>query len=253
MIRDSEPHRTRRSGAALMLALWLVVLLGTLGTRAARESRVAAGLTRDAHARLVARYAAESGIEAMIADVEDSLRGFADIAARRDWLNALTRTGGRGDTVAVADGRFTVTVTDLAAKLDLYSASELSLRTFLAHFIDLASAGRVARAIRTHLDRNGRQRLRSLNELRERGLVPEPLLTRIAPYVTIHGDGAVNTLTAPDVVRAAAFGALRREPARLLLTSRGWRHGHAFTHEVEAIYAISGTTLVLVHYEARDP
>lgn len=248
-----RPRPGRRRGAALMLALWLVVLLGTLGTRAAREARVGAGLRRDAHARLVARYAAESGIEAMAAEIVDSLRSFTQAGARRDWLNALTRDGGRGDTVAIADGRFTVSVTDVAAKLDLHSASELSLRAFLAHFIDVASAGRVAHAIRSHLDQKRGQRLRSLGELRERGIVTEALLSRIAPYVTIHGDGAVNALTAPDVVRAAAFGALRQEPARLLISSRGWRQGHPFTHEVEAVYAISGNALVLVHYDAREP
>lgn len=234
-----------------MLVLWLIVILATIGANTLRDTRSIAGIASEERAHAIARYAAESGIEAMVAEIEDSLRTLRHGPARRAWLNALALTGGRRDTLPLGDGRFTVTVSDVAARLDVNAASELSLRGFLSHFTDLASAEHMARRVRTWLDGGTERRLTRIEELRERALLPAPLLARAAPHLTVHGDGAINSETAPHFVLAAALGKLRREPARLVLESRGWQARHSAMHHVQAVFAITDDRLVLVHSEER--
>ena len=41
-------------------------------------------------------------------------------------------------------------------------------------------------------------------------------------------------------------------PSRLLVVSRGWQVGHPLTHEIQAVYAIVGTTLRLVSWREGD-
>lgn len=233
-----------------MLVLWLIVVLATIGAGTLRDTRSIAGVAGEERAHAIARHSAASGIEALVAEIEDSLRAIRPGSARRAWLNALALTGGRKDTVMLGDGRFAVTVSDVAARLDVNAASELSLRGFLSHFTDLASAEHMARRIRTLLDGTGR-RIGHLDELRERALLPAPLLGRAAPHLTVHGDGAINSETAPHFVLAAAEGKLRQAPVRLVLESRGWQARHSATHHVHAVFAITGDRLELVHSEER--
>jgi hypothetical protein len=55
-------------------------------------------------------------------------------------------------------------------------------------------------------------------------------------------------------VRAAVspFAALVNRPSRLLFIARGWQQGFPLTHEIQAVYAIEGTSLVLVAWQERD-
>lgn len=240
-----------RRGVALMLVLWLIVVLATIGAGTLRDTRAIAAVASEERAHAIARHVAASGIESAVAEIEDSLRVLRPGNARRAWLNALALTGGRKDTMMLGDGRFAVTVSDVAARLDVNAASELSMRGFLSHFTDLASAEHMARRIRTWLDEGMGRRLQRLDELRERGLLPAPLLARVAPHLTVHGDGAVNSETAPHFVLSAALGKLRQEPVRLVLESRGWQAGHSAAHHVLAVFAITGDRLELVHTEER--
>jgi type II secretory pathway component PulK len=41
-------------------------------------------------------------------------------------------------------------------------------------------------------------------------------------------------------------------PSRLLVISRGWQVGHPLTHEIQAVYAIVGTSLKLQNLQERD-
>lgn len=243
-------HRGRR-GVALMLVLWLIVVLATIGAGSLRDTRAIAGVAGEERAHAIARYAAASGIEALAAEIEDSLRAIRPGRSRRAWLNTFALTGGRKDTMMLGDGRFAVTVSDVAARLDVNAASELSLRSFLSHFTDLASAEHLARRIRSWLDEGSGRRLERVDELRERGLLPAPLLARAAPHLTVHGDGAINSETAPHFVLAAALGKLRPEPVRLVIESRGWQARHTATYHVRAVFAITGERLELVHTEER--
>lgn len=254
-----------------MLVLWLVVALGVIGSGVVRGARASSAISTNVRARLAARLAAESGLEAFVAAAEDTLAAMADTAARHDWLNALQARSAVSDSVILGDARFAVVVVDVNARLDVNAATELALRAFFSRFTDLAGAGDIARAIRSFIESGGAARpedlraaldpsgavhtvrlIRSLEELRTRRLVPQPLLERAAPYLTVDGDGTINRRTASDTVLVAATGELREEPTRLLLVSRGWLGGHPLTHEIQAVYAIEGNRLVLSHWRERD-
>ena len=81
--------RSRR-GVALVLVLWIIVILGGVSAGVVRSARTSTGIAATARAELIARAAAESGIEAFVAAIEDTLASFADSDDRKDWLNALS-------------------------------------------------------------------------------------------------------------------------------------------------------------------
>ncbi|MBK6304328.1 MAG: hypothetical protein IPF47_00905 [Gemmatimonadetes bacterium] len=87
-----RPHGTPRRGVALVLVLWLVVILGGIGATVVSSTRDASRLAGNARARVVARYAAESGIEATLAAIDASLALLTDSTARRAFLNPSSRT-----------------------------------------------------------------------------------------------------------------------------------------------------------------
>jgi general secretion pathway protein K len=257
-----------RRGVALVLVLWIVVILGAVAAGVAAETQSTTSIARNARARLVSRYAAESGIEATVAMIEDSLALAADNAGRRAFLNSLEQNT-LGDTVVLDDARFSVAVVDASARLDLNAATEESLARFFSRFTDLGSASMAARGIRSWIERDGgpqtdkritldssgRYRavrpLTSIEELRTLGLVSEQVLQQAAPYLTVDGDGTINQVSASPLVRSAAGGELRDEPARLVLIARGWEAGHPLTHEIQAVFSITGARLVLAHWRER--
>ncbi len=253
-----------RRGVALVLVLWIVVILGALGTRVVGASRATTGVAANRRAAVVARYAAESGVAATVAEVEAALGTLTDSTGRADWLNALV-TNPR-DSVQLGDARFAVTLVDPSARLDVNAAPVDRLASLLANFTDIGRATETASRIREAIERapgdpgDGRMvaptgeatrfvtPLRSLDGVRNLPGVDRNALAAAAPYLTIDGDGTVNRRTASDTVLRAAFGEIRDEPSRLLVVSRGWDRGSPLSHEVQAVYAISGTTLVLVHW-----
>lgn len=244
--------RGGRKGVALFLVLWLVVALGAAGAGVVRATRTAHGVADNARAAVVARAAAESGVEATVAAIEDTLARLAGTAERPDWLNALVARPAPVEG-SLGDARFAVAVVDASARLDVNAATEAALGRFFSQFTDPAAAASIARAIRARIDgRGGRaQPLRALESLRAEGLVPDAILRRAAPYLTVDGDGSINQRGASDTVRAAATGELRDDPGRLLIISRGWLSGHPLTHEIQAVYAISGDRLVFSHWRER--
>ncbi|MFN8574642.1 MAG: type II secretion system protein GspK [Gemmatimonadaceae bacterium] len=260
--------RSRR-GVALVLVLWIVVILGAVAAGLARDTQGAVGVAANARARVVARYAAESGIEATVAAIEDSLGVLADTVARQRFLNGLELEQPAGDTVPLGDARFAVSITDASARLDVNAATEEQLARFFSRFTDLGRAAMTARGIRGWIERRdgpatntlvmldslGATRvirpLNSLETLRSLQLVDESILAQAAPFLTVDGDGVINDVTAPAPVREVAGGEIHHEPSRLVLASRGWESGHPYTHEIQGVYAISGNRLVLVHWRER--
>jgi type II secretory pathway component PulK len=254
--------RSRR-GVALVLVLWIVVILGGVSAGVVRSARTSTGIAANARADLIARAAAESGIEAFVAAIEDTLAGFEDPDDRKDWLNALALSATR-DSFTLGDGRFSVNVVDVSARLDINAATESALQTFFSQFTHPAEAAAIAGAIRAAIDSGSnpdagstsRLRsatpIRSLDELHARRLVPDAILARAAQYLTVDGDGVINARTASDTVLTAASGELRDEPSRLLLISRGWVSGHPLTREIQAVYAITGNRLVFSHWRERS-
>jgi len=256
-------RRRSRRGVALILVLWLVVVLTTISAGVVRAARTSSAIAANARAGVIARAAAESGIEWFVAAIEDSLAIFVDAGERREWLNALAARAD-GGSITLGDGRFAVTVVDVSARLDVNAATESALGTFFSQFTDPAEAASIARAIRTRIDSGSPSRdaspafrplsvtpIRSLDELHAARLVPDRILERAVPYLTVDGDGVINQRTASDTVLVAATGELRDEPSRLLLISRGWMLGHPLTHEIQAVYAITGNRLVFTHWRER--
>ncbi|MFN8581019.1 MAG: type II secretion system protein GspK [Gemmatimonadaceae bacterium] len=258
----------RRRGVALVLVLWIVVILGAIAATVAGQTRAATAIATNARARLVARYTAESSIEATIATIEDSLEVEPDSAARAQFLNSLESTPA-ADTVTIDRGRALVAVSDASARLDVNTATEEQLARFFSQFTDLAQAARAARDIRAwierragaeadvriQLDAGGQTRtvrpLTSLDELAALHVVDQRTLAQAAAYLTVDGDGAINMAAAAPAVRAVAAGEVREEPSRLVVIARGWEAGHSYTHEIQAVYAITANRLVLVHWRER--
>ncbi len=253
MRRARFPAPDHRRGVALVLVLWLIVILGGIGAAVVSSTRDSSRLAANARARVVARYAAESGIEATLAAIDDSLAVLTDSAARRAFLNAL-EPGSRGDSVALGDARFAVAIVDASARLDVNAAPAENLARLFERFADPARAQATARAIRARIEGgDGRTitPLRALEELRTIPGVDERVLQLAAPYLTVDGDGTINQAAASDTVMAAAFGELRDAPSRVLVISRGWMRGHPLTHEIQGVYAIARDRLVLVHWRER--
>jgi type II secretory pathway component PulK len=261
--------RRDRRGFALMLVLWLIVVLGTIAAAVALGTRESTALAGNARARVVGRYAAESGVASATAAVESALAARSDTADRERYLNHLeTALPTRGET-QLGDANFAVALIDVSARLDVNNADEAALTRFLAQF-DPSQAAGTARAVRRYIDRNpvtatpgsqsvsggstlvAARTLRSLDELEAIPDVSLGLVRAAAPYLTVDGDGKINRATASDTVLVAAGGSIQNEPSRVLIVSRGWLRGHSLTHEIQAVYAIAGTQLTLVRWRERD-
>ena len=252
-----------RPGVALVLVLWIVVILAGVSAGVVRSARTSTGIAANARASVIARAAAESGLEAVVAAIEDTLARFESPGDRKDWLNALALRADP-DSFSMGEGRFLVTVVDVSARLDVNAATRPALQTFFSQFTDPAGAASISGAIRQRIDAGestdpsaafrvrSATPIRSLDELHQRRLVPDAVLARAAQYLTVDGDGAINARTASDTVLVAASGELRDEPGRLLLISRGWVSGHPLTCEIQAVYAISGNRLVFSHWRERS-
>ena len=261
--------RRRRRGFALMLVLWLIVVLGTITTTIVTGTRESAALAGNARARIVGRYAAESGVAAATAAIELALDARPDTADRQRYLNHLeSALPQRGETT-LGDAVLAVTLVDLSARLDVNDTDERALVRFFSQF-DPTAAASTGAAIRRYIDRgavtamagsqsnsggsalNAARTLRSLDELEQVPGVSLGLVRAAAPYLTVDGDGKINRATASDTVLVAAGGSVQDEPSRILVVSRGWLRGHSLTHEIQAVYAIVGNQLTLVRWRERE-
>lgn len=260
---------TSRRGVALVLVLWVLVILGAVAAAVVDQTRTSTAAAGNARAHVVARYAAESGIEATASAIEDSLAVLADTVLRASFLNGLEPRSA-SDTTALGRGRFQVGIIDASARLDVNAATEEMLARFFSRFTDLARAAAAARGIRAWIERrsdgavdarlmpdaSGAVRairpLSSLEEVRRLRLLDDATWNLAAPYLTVDGDGTINRTAASSEVLSVAGGELHDEPSRLVIVSRGWEAGHPYTHEVQAVYAITGRHLVLVQWRERS-
>lgn len=266
---------SRRKGVALMLALWLIVLLAVLGARVVSSSRSASGVASNLRARMIGRYAAESGVVLAVAMVRDSLTRLVDPAERALYLNSLEiESAGKPET-ALSDERFSIVYVDVNSRLDVNNASQSQLAKLFSYFVGPAEATNAARSVRRWVDEgggvqtippgalgarsdlsyprvSGARPLRTLEELRRIAGVTERLAVDAAPYLTVDGDGRINRSSASDTVMSAAAGSLIDEPTRILIISRGWLNGHPLTHEIQAVYGIEGNSVALVRWQERD-
>ena len=281
-------RRRARNGTALLLVLWLVVLLASVTMAASGAARSSAALVTSRRAQATARAMAESGVNATVVSIDDSLRKLlADSVARDAFLNTLdagTNDGrsalGPSASDSIDHGAFAVAVVDVSARLDVNTAGEAALATFLRAFGPSADvdqlAGRIAARVRgenlprdstraTQLSRDSLVRsllgqegvpavlhpFESLDELTEIPGLDANLLAQMAPFLTVDGIASVNRRRAPHAVMTAATGSLIDAPARLLIVSRGWQLGHVLSHEIQAVYDVSPNGLRLVRWRER--
>lgn len=264
----------KRDGAALLLALWLIVVVGLIAAGVARASRNESRFTLNLRASTIARYSAESGVVYSVASIERTLSTNSDSAVADRFLNSLQTNPVGSDALTLGSGRFSVVFVDLNSRLDVNAATIDQLSRLFRFFTDAPMADAAAAAIREHIERRGagvdasdfsRSRpdlryppltpaapLMSLEELRGITGVPEKLAADAAPYLTVDGDGRINRVSASDTVLSVAAGSLVDAPTRLLVISRGWQNNEKLTHEIQAVYAIEDQRLVLVRWRERQ-
>ena len=249
-----QATRARR-GVALMLVLWVLVILGGVAAAVTRSARGTADITSNARARTVARYAAESGIVAAVASLQQQLEAAGDDQSRRRaLLNDATHALGDAADVALGDAMVRTIMVDANAQIDVNAAPEEVLAAVLSRSGDALVAANTARAVRRHIDSipGQAQLLQSLDEAAGLPGVDADVLRHAAPWLTVDGDGQVNRATAPPLVLSVARGSVVEEPTRIVLIARGWQRGHPLTHEVQAVYAVQGNRLAFVRMRERD-
>lgn len=244
----------RRTGVALLLVLWLIVVLGAIGGSIAASVRERLGVATNLRDRAVARAMAESGIVAESEEIGATLARLDAGPARARYLNALTASAPTQFTLG--DGAFQVAVADVNARLDVNLAGEESLSQFFAQFTNAVSAHDIAREVRERTGASTRQGtiatpLQSIDALGDLPSFDARIATAVAALVTVDGDGNVNMTHAPLAVRHAAAGQVVDAPTRVMLVSRGARSGSSLMDEIEAVYAIQGSQLALVRWRER--
>jgi general secretion pathway protein K len=221
----------RRSGFALLAALWLLVALSiaSLALGVATRTRRLAAANLSEHVRAAA--AARAGVEQLRGRVERRLDESAATATAR--LNLIDPWRGADsmlvDTLVVADARAIVRVHDVGTALHLNRATEDDLRRFfVALRVDAGDADRLAQAIADWRDPDDLHRARggerdaylaagaptlprngpfqTLPELRSvRGMTPA-LYDRMRPHLTLLGSGQINLNLADRPVLLALPG-----------------------------------------------
>lgn len=221
-------RRAPRRGVALMLALWLVVVLGAIAAGTAALVRGEVDVVANLRARSAARYAAESGIVVARTRIEAMLAAYPDPLGRARAFTTLERRFADLRETPVGPVRFGIAVADLNARLDLNQAEPATLHNLLAQFTGEGEAARVTAAIEDWRDEDDTPRpggaergeyeragspfipsnapLERLEELRRVRGITDSLAGSIAPYVTVDGDGRVNINTAPFPVLASLPG-----------------------------------------------
>ena len=277
----------RRRGVALLVVLWTIALLATITAVSSSAARRSADIAGARRAGSVARSMAESGIAVASARIDAALGAAAsDTGARGEYLDGLEPAASTRAFAAdtLHDGVFAVTVVDVSARLDVNSAGREGWYLLLRRFTgdgnaravaaridarvrgldDRAEAGRNATdadaardsLVASLLGRDVAERrsgtIETLDDLLEIPGVDAQLLGRVAPFLTVDGNGFVNRRGASPAVLAAASGSLVDHPVRLLLVSRGWMRGHPLTREIEAVYDVTGDELRLVRWRERD-
>jgi len=287
-------------GVALMLVLWLIVVLGAIAVGVAALTRGEAGLVDNVRTRAAARYAAESGIVAATWRLKQLLRAAETPRDQALVFRRLDRVLADVQQEALGATQFQVAVVDLNARIDLNAADEPTLLAFFGQFANAREAESLVDALEDWKDtdddprphggeaadyaragspfRPANRPLQRLDELlRIRGF-SDSLADRIAPFVTVQGDGRVNLNTAPvpvlaslpgfDPANAADLAAQRDHgavfisladlargrgrdftqlttmPKRVMFVSRGWQVGRPLTHEIQAVYDLDAVRLL---------
>ena len=217
----------RRSGFALMAALWLVVIIGVTGYELSTRSRARRLAVANTLEQVAADAAAEAGLETVRAALENRLahpldarmRSLAD-ATFDPWSDLSLM---RMDTLRMGDERATSHIYDAGTRLQLNRATEGDIRRlFTAIPLDAGMADRLAQRIMDWRDADSFRRSRGMerddylragartlpadadfgrvDELRNVDGMTAELYRQVAPLFTVFGTGQVNLNAAPGVV-----------------------------------------------------
>lgn len=276
-----------RRGVALLFVLCLLVVLGAMAMEIGRAARLEAGIVESVRSRTVARYAAESGVVATVTLIEGLLDSLPASPQRSLVFRHLGERLSPLRDVRIGRARFGVAVGDLNARIDLNRSDPETVRTFFRQF---TSDGR-AQVIAASLQAKPLERIGELTAVpgvtdalalavapyvtvRGDGIVninsaPEPVLAALPGLGAAAARGIVERRASGEVfapsasaqqpqgtqvvVASAPPGVLVvTEPSRLLIIARGWQEGSPLTHEIQAVYVIVGSRLMLREWQERD-
>jgi general secretion pathway protein K len=228
-------------GVALALVLWLVVLLGAVAATVVASTRSASNIVLNARARAVGRYAAESGIVAGVAALEQRIASEVIRPQHVLPFDGMEQELARLSEPPLGNARFVVALTNLNARLDLNQTEPETLVGLFSQFTSRAAAWGVVDALQDWRDADdlvrpqGAERdtylragspylppnapLSRSDELpRIRG-VTEALALAVAPYITVNGDSRIDVNAAPEAV-LAAVPEIGPAGARILVSRR---------------------------------
>jgi general secretion pathway protein K len=230
-----------RRGIALMLVLWVVVVLAAIASGVVIAARRQVAVVSTDRARGTARYAAESGVEAVKAELRASFRRSRSPEAQARIFERLEATVAEWGERPLGVARFQVAVVDLGARIDLNAADEEVLHGLFRQFVGEDGAAALVDALEDWKDEDDGPRefgaeaaeyeragslffppnapLLRLDELTRIAGFDDTLAVRLAPYVTVQGDGLLNVNTAPETV-LAAVPELGPDGADLIVSAR---------------------------------
>jgi len=213
-----------------MLAVWILLVLGFVSLQVLAQLRVRLDVATVARTQAVARYAAESGVEAARAVLEALVQAADSPDAQAGVFGEFQRIVESWGIRELGTARYEVEVEDLNARVDLNQSRDEVLEGLLRQFAGDQEARALVEALRgwgLEEDAGGgagpggagyepgrealirahvadRPPLMHLEELAlVAGFGPE-LVTELAPFVTVWGDGVVNVNSAPAPVLAAS-------------------------------------------------
>lgn len=276
-----------RRGVALIFVLCLLVVLGAIAMEVGRAARLEAGVVGSVRSRTVARYAAESGVVAAVTVIEGLLDSLPASPERSLAFRRLGERLGPLHDVRIGGARFGVAVSDLNARIDLNRSDPETVHGFFRQF---TSDGE-ARVIAASLQAKPLERIGELTALpgvtdalalavapyvtvRGDGVVninsaPQPVLASLPGLGSAAARSIVERRAAGEVFAPTASARQPQgtqvifasappgvlvitEPSRLLIIARGWQEGSPLTHEIQAVYAIVGSHLMLQGWQERD-
>jgi len=212
-------------GVALMLVLWLIVVLGAVAAAVASRAHESLAIARTARTRSSVRYAAESGVVAAKARLEELYQESSAPEARAGAFARLEEEVGRFGERALGDVRYQVAVVDLGSRIDLNQAASSLLLSLFTQVAGEREAPALVNALEDWKDRDRRPRpgggeapeyaaagspfqppngpMLRLDELTRVLGFSDSIADMLAPFITVHGGGRINLNTAPRPVLAA--------------------------------------------------
>ncbi|MBA3892950.1 MAG: general secretion pathway protein GspK [Gemmatimonadales bacterium] len=248
-------------GVALALALWLIVLLGAVAAAVVGSTRSSSNVLVNARARIIARYAAESGIVAGVALLQREMASAYSPAQQVAALSEVDRAFADLRSVPLGAARFGVALTNLSGRLDLNQAEPAALVALFSRFTSPAHAGAVVDALQDWRDADDLIRpqgaendayrqagspyvprnapLNRLDEFRRVLGVTDALELAVAPYVTVDGDLLIDVNAAPEEVLAAVPG-IGAAGARTMVSRRRGSGPFSSVAEVQSLLGRRG-------------